>query len=428
MLLYFIRALFVIVIAAFLFVSIFIAPGGVGSDQTTEQQGQGTTTNTFIIVQPTGSGQEPTDPEAADNPSLISPDQIKVLEKIVNTKTTPPMARMPEPGESAELSMVVVRVTFSMIIAFAAIAMEWLTPKNSIKAVAGIFFGLIVGVLMSWILSPLMEMVNNIYFHMEAEPLRFSKWILGACLCYISISMVLQTKDDVRFIIPYVEFSRQTKGLRPMVLDTSVIIDGRIADIAETRLFDAPLVVPRFVLNELQLIADAGDKMKRQRGRRGLDILHKMQTSTIVDIIIDDTPPPGVETNTPVDHKLVAFSKNCDGRLVTNDFNLNKVAQLRGVDVINVNDIANATKTVTLPGEDMQVKIIRPGDSAQQGVGYLEDGTMVVVEDARDKVGKTIQIAITSSLQTSAGRMVFGKFEKYAPATRNDVPSRPKKA
>jgi uncharacterized protein YacL len=137
-----------------------------------------------------------------------------------------------------------------------------------------------------------------------------------------------------------------------------------------------------------------------------------MQTNSVVDVDIDDTPPPGVDGNTEVDHKLVAFSKNCDGRLVTNDYNLNKVAQLRGVDVININDLANALKTVTLPGERMTVKIIRQGEDSRQGVGYLEDGTMVVVEDASNQINQMIQFTVTSALQTSAGRMIFGKYER----------------
>ena len=297
-------------------------------------------------------------------------------------------------------------------VAICVVAIDWLTPKKSLGLLAGVFFGLLVGVLISWAMAPVLLMFNDLYFKMSSGALQISQWIMGISICYLVISIVVQTKDDVRFVIPYVEFSRQTKGQRPLVLDTSVIIDGRICDITETKLFDAPLVVPRFILNELQLISDSADKMKRNRGRRGLDILNKMQTSNAVDIEIDDTPPPGVDTNTPVDQKLVAFTKNCDGRMVTNDFNLNKVAQLRGVDVVNINDLANAMKTVTLPGEGMQVKIIRAGDSAQQGIGYLEDGTMVVVEDGKNRIGETIEISITSSLQTSAGRMVFGKFEK----------------
>lgn len=295
-------------------------------------------------------------------------------------------------------------------VAVIVVAIDWLTPKKSLNALAGIFFGLLVGVLISWAMSPVLEMMNEIYFKMTADSLQIAQWIMGICICYLTVSMVVQTKDDVRFVIPYVEFSRQTKGLRPLVLDTSVIIDGRIADISDTKLFDAPLVVPRFVLNELQLIADSADKLKRNRGRRGLDMLNRLQSSDIIDVLIDDTPPPGLDAHAAVDHKLVAFAKNCDGRLVTNDFNLNKVAQLRGVDVININDLSNAMKTVTLPGEKMRMKIIRAGDEAKQGIAYLDDGTMVVVEDAKDKIGQTIQITVTSAIQTSAGKMIFGKF------------------
>jgi uncharacterized protein YacL len=148
-------------------------------------------------------------------------------------------------------------------------------------------------------------------------------------------------------------------------------------------------------------------------------MLNKLQRSTFVEVNVDDTPPPGVDEKTEVDQKLVAFTKDCNGRLVTNDFNLNKVASLRGVDVININDLANALKTVTLPGEAMRVKIIRLGEESHQGVGYLEDGPMVVVEGANDKIGQTISFTVTSALQTSAGRMIFGKCETFASASAN---------
>jgi uncharacterized protein YacL len=254
-------------------------------------------------------------------------------------------------------------------------------------------------------------MMNDFYWELPKDTLEMGLRLADLCICYLCISIVIRTKDDFRFLVPYVEFTRQTRGLRPLVLDTSVIIDGRIADIAQTKLFDAPLIVPRFVLNELQLVADSADKVKRNRGRRGLDMLNKLQNSPVVEVTIDDTPPPGVQDNTEVDQKLVAFSKNCDGRLVTNDFNLNKVASLRGVDVVNINELANALKTVTLPGEAMTVKVLRLGEDPNQGVGYLEDGTMVVIEGANDKIGKTVTFAVTSALQTSAGRMIFGKYE-----------------
>lgn len=299
-----------------------------------------------------------------------------------------------------------------MVVAAIVLAVDWLTPKKSLNALAGIFFGLLVGVLLSWAIKPLLIMFNSIFFQMPPDALQMTQWITSICICYLVISMVIQTKDDVRFVIPYVEFARQRKGLRPLVLDTSVIIDGRIYDISQTRLFDNTLVVPRFVLNELQLIADSADKLKRVRGRRGLDMLNKLQTSTIVDVEMDDTPPPGVEARAGVDQKLVAFTKNCDGKLVTNDYNLNKVAQFRGVEVVNINDLANALKAIVVPGEIMEIRINRAGEEAQQGIGYLEDGTMVVVEEGRSRIGELIKLSVTSSLQTSAGRMIFGKYEK----------------
>jgi uncharacterized protein YacL len=210
-------------------------------------------------------------------------------------------------------------------------------------------------------------------------------------------------------VIPYVEFSRETKGARPLVLDTSVIIDGRIADVAETRVFDGEMIVPRFVLAELQAIADSDDKLKRNRGRRGLDVLNHLQSDEKLEIRVLEPHVREVDAAPDVDAKLVALAENLNGRVVTNDYNLNKIAQLRGVEVINVNDLANALKPVVLPGEQLQVKIIRPGEESHQGVGYLEDGTMVVVEQARDQIGRTVGIAVTSVLQTSAGRMIFGK-------------------
>jgi uncharacterized protein YacL len=165
-------------------------------------------------------------------------------------------------------------------------------------------------------------------------------------------------------------------------------------------------------LNELQLIADSADKLKRVRGRRGLDVLHKLQDNNTIEVLIDDTPPIGVDEHAPVDQKLVAFTKSCNGKLVTNDYNLSKVAQVREVDVININDLANSLKTVVLPGEQMIVRLIKAGEEAQQGIGYLDDGTMVVVEEGRNKIGEKVQITVTSALQTSAGRMIFGKFER----------------
>ncbi|MBN2137433.1 MAG: hypothetical protein JW720_06480 [Sedimentisphaerales bacterium] len=299
--------------------------------------------------------------------------------------------------------------------------LEVLTPKRKFAAVAGVFFGLLVGLLISLVLAAVVDMVNESYkINMIPAMAQAIKWLLGICVCYVTISIVIRTKDDVRFVIPYVEFAKQTKGARPLILDTSAVIDGRIAGLYQNKLFDAPLVVPRFVLNELQFIADSADRLKRQRGRRGLDILNQMQSDPSIDISIDDTMLEEVEEVKGVDQKLVMFARASHGRLATTDYNLTKVAQVREVDVVNINDLASVLKVVALPGEMMQVKIIKPGEEAEQGIGYLDDGTMVVVEGGRNKIGRDLLISITSSLQTSAGKMIFGKFEGFAQQDSGD--------
>ncbi|MHC4186134.1 MAG: PIN/TRAM domain-containing protein, partial [Planctomycetota bacterium] len=250
--------------------------------------------------------------------------------------------------------------------------LDVLTPKKKLSALAGVFFGLLVGMLISWAFAAVVDMLFETYkIPVKPEAITAVKWMLGICICYLVITVVIRTKDDVRFVVPYVEFAKQTKGARPMIMDTSAIIDGRIADLCQSRLFDAPLIVPRFVLNELQLIADSADKLKRNRGRRGLDILNKMQTSSNIDVEIDDTMLPEVEEVKGVDQKLVLFTKHYNGRLATTDYNLTKVAQVREVDVVNINDLANALKVVALPGETLEVKIIKPGEEAEQGIGYM---------------------------------------------------------
>src|ERR1700722_717505 len=194
---------------------------------------------------------------------------------------------------------------------------------------------------------------------------------------------------------------------RHKILAPSVIIDGRIADVCETGFIDGTLVVPQFVLKELQLVADSGDSLKRNRGRRGLDILQRIQKMSGVDVVISDVDFPDVRE---VDLKLIELARTLQGKIVTNDFNLNKVAQLRGVEVLNVNELANSLKPVVLPGEIMKVFILKEGKEYNQGVAYLDDGTMVVADNARKMIGKTLDIVVTTVLQTTAGKMIFGRF------------------
>ncbi len=208
---------------------------------------------------------------------------------------------------------------------------------------------------------------------------------------------------------------------RYRILDTSVIIDGRIADICETGFLDGTLVIPQFVLKELQLVADSADSLKRNRGRRGLDILQKIQKMSGLDVMISDIDFPEVRE---VDLKLIELGRTLQGKIVTNDFNLNKVAQLRGIEVLNINELANALKPVVLPGEFMKVFILKEGKEYNQGVAYLDDGTMVVVDNARRMISKNIDIVVTSVLQTTAGKMIFGRFIE-APGAAAIAPAPP---
>ena len=296
---------------------------------------------------------------------------------------------------------------FGAVIATAAVAIgiDMLFPRKHVDTISAVYFGVIVGLFLTYLVGlalkplPLREDLQEVV-----------QLVLGVVLCYACISLLLQTKNDFRFLIPYVEFSKEIKGLKPYILDTSVVIDGRIADVVGTELLDRQLIMPRFVINELQAIADSSDRMRRSRGRRGLDILNKLKTSENVDLQMFDRELPEF-AGQPVDLKLVMLAKHLDGKLVTNDYNLNKVARLHGVGVVNLNDLANALKPVFLPGENVEVRVVKAGEGAGQGVGYLDDGTMVVIESGRDHVNQNVNITVTSVLQTSAGRMVFGRFD-----------------
>ncbi len=298
-------------------------------------------------------------------------------------------------------------ISVAIVIALAAIFIDYKTQTKKLSALSGAFLGLGAGMLITYCLSYPIAYVLLIIYPSGPPPLIVQGVVIfiGAIVIFGSVSVVLQTRDDFRFIIPYVEFAKQMRGTRPMLLDTSAIIDGRVLDVAETHILQGLLIVPRFVLNELQTIADSADKIKRSRGRRGLDIVARLQNHPLVDVTIEDAEAEGAT----VDQQLVSMAQDMHARLITTDYNLNKVARLRGVDVININELANAMKPVVLPGEKMSVEIIKPGEGPTQGVGYLEDGTMVVVENTRECIGRQVSLIVTSMLQTSAGRMIFGK-------------------
>ncbi len=311
----------------------------------------------------------------------------------------------------------------TMLAATAVILVDVLTPRKRIQVISAVYFGLIVGLILSYYLQIAIEPTLSMFFNVSdprndsplANMPQVINTLLTAIICYFCVSTLLQTKDDFRFIIPYMEFSREVKGARPLVLDTSVVIDGRIADVAETRVLDQPLIVPQFVLQELQGIADSSDKLRRNRGRRGLDILNRLQKTQGIEVSIHDENLPELAGIREVDQKLVVLAKHLGGKVVTNDYNLNKIAKLQGVDVINLNDLANALKPIVLPGELMTVKLIKRGEEMGQGVGYLDDGTMVVAEQGFNHLGEVVRLTVTSVLQTSAGRMIFGRLDGPVP-------------
>lgn len=308
-------------------------------------------------------------------------------------------------------------MAFTVVVAVLFVCIDILAPRKKLSLFSGAFFGLLVGISIAYALSFVTPLILDQYEFMNSQLLdmkvrqtieHYVNMGLSVVTCYLAISFILQTKDDFRFIIPYVEFSKQTKGARQIVIDTSVLIDGRISDIASTGIIESQLIVPRFVVQELQTVADSADKLKRNRGRRGLDTLAELKTNTRIELI-DYDPSGRHDTKLPVDEQLLHVAKDLNARVLTNDLNLNKVAAIRGVDVINLNDLANAMKPVVLPGERMVVRLVKPGEEPGQGVGYLDDGTMVVVEQARQYLNEDVEFTVTNTRQTTAGKMIFGR-------------------
>ena len=302
--------------------------------------------------------------------------------------------------------------------AVATIAIDVLIKQKRIDMISSVYFGLLVGLFLTYIVNlavaPLFALQSSFPFGETEISADTLKSILvsfaGVCLCYGCVSMLWQTRNDFRFVIPYVEFNKDVKGSKPYVLDTSVVIDGRIADVLETGIIDNKLIMPRFVLAELQAIADSNDKLRRARGRRGLDILDRLRKNTAIDFEVYERELPEMADH-PVDMKLLLLARHLEGKVVTGDFNLNKVAKLQNVPVVNLNEIANSLKPVFLPGEVIKIKIVKAGEGHGQGVGYLDDGTMIVVEEGRNEIGNEAAVVVSSMLQTSAGRMVFAKLK-----------------
>ena len=288
------------------------------------------------------------------------------------------------------------------------IVVDAMTPNKRLSSVVAAYLGICLGLIGAVAFGALIDVVTSAWELEGGQSMLYlglGKVIFGIVLCYFSVSIVLTTKDDFRLVLPYVEFSRQVRGIRPLLVDTSTLIDGRINDLGLAGFIDAPLLVGQFILDELQALADSSDKLKRDRGRRGLDLVAKLQKNPFLDITID---APRVEAMS-VDAMLLEIAKRDDLRILTTDANLKKLAQIKGITVLNVNDLASAVKASLVPGETLLLKLAKIGENPDQAVGYLADGTMVVVQAATAHIGSTVEIEVTNTLNTASGRMVFAK-------------------
>jgi len=285
------------------------------------------------------------------------------------------------------------------------VSFETFTRRASLKGLSSAVFGIILGLIIAWIFSATLDR-----FHFPEEIsqdfLHSIKLIVTFIFVYLGLTLGVKGKDEFNLVIPYVKFKRQSQREEAAIVDTSSIIDGRILDIVKTGFIEAKFLVPRFVLNELQALADSTDHMKRQKGKRGIEILHSLKKEPNIEVEISDQNVDSVKS---VDEKIIKLAQTTDAEVLTTDYNLNRIAQLQGVKVLNINDLANALKPTFISGQRFSLKLIKEGKEHNQAVGYLEDGTMVVVENSRRLVGKIVNIEVTSILQSSSGRIVFTK-------------------
>jgi uncharacterized protein YacL len=293
------------------------------------------------------------------------------------------------------------------------IVLEAFFARTPIRTIASIFFGLLMGLIFALVFRFVVEIIVQAVAPQQLPQLKLTNLLsflnlLATCIfCYFGVALLLETKDDFKFIIPFVEFRKETKSPIPLILDTSVFVDGRLEAMLATGVLDQRLAVPRFVLEELHLIADSPDRSLRERGRRGLDILRSIQRQHLIDEVEFHRLP-----GEPVDAALLRLVTAEEGKLLTTDHNLTKRAQVQGVPVLNINDLATAMKPVIVPGETLNVRLLRAGEDAGQAVGFLRDGTMVVVEGAQEHIGREVSVEVTSALQTTAGKMAFGKLRR----------------
>lgn len=301
-------------------------------------------------------------------------------------------------------NMAVLGIAIGGVVSILFILGESKMRRVSTKGLTSAVFGLILGLIMAKLVTDAFTLIP-----IHPDTLATIRVSLTLIFCYLGMSIGIRGKDEFNIIIPYVRLRQQDQIEEVTLLDTSVIIDGRILDICKTKFLENKIVIPQFVLKELQQIADSTDSVKRQRGRRGLEILNQLKKEAGINLSLHEEDLPEIPE---VDAKLVKLAKLIGAKILTVDFNLNRVATLQGVKVLNINELANALKPVVFPGEDMFIKLLKEGKEYNQAIGYLDDGTMVVVEEARKLIGQEVKIVVTSVLQTQAGRMIFTKLQR----------------
>jgi len=288
------------------------------------------------------------------------------------------------------------------LIGVGVVTFETVARRVSLKGLSSGVFGIILGLLLAKLFGEILH-----FFVLPGEISYNLRVFVTIIFVYLGMTLGIKGRQEFNLVIPYVRFKRQELKEDVIIVDTSSIIDGRIVDIVKTGFIEGQFIVPRLVLNELQSLADSTDHLKRQRGKRGIEILHSLKKEPNIEVVIYEDELAGERLS--VDIKIVKITKNLNGKILTCDYNLNRIAKLEGVRVLNINDLANALKPIYLPGERFSLRLIKEGKELNQAIGYLEDGTMVVVENAKWLIGKTVEVEVTSSLQSPSGRIIFTK-------------------
>ncbi len=338
-------------------------------------------------------------------------------------------------ARTCQFEDVLTGILLGIVAAVVVIALEAVFSKRPISSISAILFGLLIGFVMARFFTEAVFLVLGPNAHellgheikrvvtesgevviQQGAPLVSAEdfhsaisLIMTGFFCYLGISIIYQTRDRFRFIIPYVEFRAMEQGPKPFVLDTSAIVDGRVADLVDAHFIQGQILTPRFVLAELQGLADSNDRVRRERGRRGLDVLERLRSHPGVEMIVREVYEG---SDKPVDEQLIDFAKSVDGRILTTDFSLYRVAQIQGVDVLNLNDVAKALKPMALPGEELEIEVVKAGEGPDQGIGYLPDGAMVVVERGRGRIGQKVKVEVARIHETAAGHMVFARLKE----------------